>query len=61
VIFNDAVGQKEVYHDNEFSCFGNQPKIIGLAKQLYDHIRENALNYYNSAFFKRSFTLWATQ
>lgn len=51
-IANDASGQKEVYYDNEFSSFGTQPKLLGLATNLVEHISEDAKEYYNSQIFK---------
>ncbi len=52
-IFNDAASQKEVYYDNKFTCFGTQPKLLGLAINLLPHTDSDAINYYNSSVFQK--------
>jgi len=52
-IFNDATSQKEVYYDNEFTCFGTQPKLLGLSVDLLEHNNENAKEYYHSQIFRK--------
>jgi len=51
-IFNDAASQKEIYYDNEFICFGTQPKLLGLSVDLTEHNSEDAKEYYQSQIFK---------
>lgn len=51
-ILNDASCQSEVYYDDGFSCFGTQPKLIGLATKLFDHVDDDAIEFYNSKIFK---------
>lgn len=51
-LFNDATGQKELYYDDDFTCFGTQPKLLGLAVDLVDHTDKEAVEYYNSEIFK---------
>lgn len=52
-IVNDAAAQKEVYYDSEFTTFGSQPKLLGLATNLIDHTDEDAIEFYDSELFKR--------
>lgn len=52
-IVNDAAAQKEVYYDSEFTTFGSQPKLLGLAVNLIDHTDEDAIKFYDSELFKR--------
>lgn len=52
-ILNDATGQKEIYYNNEFTCFGSQPKILGLSIDLLDHNSEDEKEYYYSLTFKK--------
>ncbi len=53
-IFNDAASQKEIYYDNEFTCFGTQPKLLGLSVDLLEHTSEDAKEYYHSHNFKKN-------
>ncbi|MDE3743503.1 hypothetical protein [Maribacter polysaccharolyticus] len=52
-IFNDAASQKEIYYDNNFTCFGTQPKLLGLSVDLLEHNSEDAKEYYSSQNFKK--------
>jgi hypothetical protein len=51
-LFNDAASQKEVYYDDEFTSFGTQPKLIGVAVDLLEHTDKDAVEYYSSGIFK---------
>jgi hypothetical protein len=50
-VFNDATGRKEVYYDDEFTCLGTQPKILGKVIELKDHTDVDAKEYYKSDIF----------
>lgn len=52
-LLNDATAQKEVYYDSTFTCFGTQPKLLGLVTDLLDHDAEDAKTYYNSKIFQK--------
>lgn len=52
-IFNDATSQKEVFYNDKFTCFGTQPKLLGLSVSLLEHSDENAKEYYNSRIFEK--------
>lgn len=52
-IVNDTAAQKEVYYDSDFTTFGSQPKLLGLATDLIDHTDKDAIEFYDSELFKR--------
>lgn len=53
ILFNDACAQREIYYDTSFDTFGTQPKIIAKAQTLQPYINKNAIEYYNSDYFKK--------
>jgi hypothetical protein len=53
ILFNDACAQREIYHSTCFEAFGTQPKIIAKVKSLQQETDIDAINYYNSDYFKK--------
>ncbi len=53
-LFNDATGQKEVYYDESYRCFGTQPKLLGMAIELQHHTDAHAIAYYQSKQFQKN-------
>lgn len=50
-IINDACAQLEVYHNNSFSAFGSQPKIIKLVNKHYPYTDKTEVNFFRSKAF----------
>ena len=52
-LFHDATGQKEVYYDKDYKCFGSQPKLLKRCADHSDHTDREALDFFDSALFQK--------
>jgi hypothetical protein len=53
ILFNDASAQLEIYYDSNFNHFGSQPKILENVVNCKPHSSADALDFYNSKYFKK--------